>query len=646
MNKPQLPQTVVFGLLLAQFLVLLAFVRDLPLWLLPLGSACLAWRWYLAVKQQPLPGITLRALLAVLLGVLVYRSQGSLFGLEGGSLLLLCAGSLKLLELRSRRDALLVIYLGLFAVAVSYLFNSQLLTALYSLLPITVLLLAWLGLYGAPQGLAALRLALKLLAQSLPIMLLLFVFFPRLGPLWALPQLSSKGLSGLAESMSPGDIAELSQSDAPAFRARFEGVLPARSQLYWRAMTLELFDGRRWSQAPDLKSRPLPLWSKEGTPLSYQITAPASGQPWLFSLDTPQLSGDDLQPLADFRYQRRSPIEHTLSYRAQSWPKALRELELSAPQQAITLQLPPGNPRSRAWAQQLKERYPKADQLASALLEHFHREHYFYTLKPPRLLQANTVDAFLFDSKRGFCAHYAGAMTFVLRAAGIPARVVAGYQGGEFNSQGGFVQVRQFDAHAWVEYWQAGRGWVTIDPTFAVAPQRIEQGLEQAVGADEFLSDALFSPLRYRNVSWLNELRYSLEQVDYLWQSWVLSYQTDAQQGLLQKWLGAADWRTLAYALALGGLCLASFLALWLIKPWQARSEPQLRLYQGFEKALARRGVRRAPGEGPQDFARRAALLLPNKAAAIEAFNAEFLAQRYAGRPSDLAKLKKLLRSF
>jgi transglutaminase-like putative cysteine protease len=472
-------------------------------------------------------------------------------------------------------------------------------------------------------------------------MLLLFLFFPRLEPLWSLPQPSNKGLTGLSDSMAPGDMAELSKSAALVFRASFEGPIPPRTQLYWRSLTLEQFDGRRWSQSLRAQTVQLPQWHKQGDALSYSIVMEPSGRPWLSSLDVAESNLPDVRQMNDFRLQRRRPIEQSLLYSVTSWPDATREAQLSENIQRQDLQLPPkGNPQARQWATDLARRYPKPDALAQAMLDYFAREPYHYTLKPPTL-GPDSIDDFLFDSRRGFCAHYAGAMTFVLRAAGIPARVVAGYQGGELNPDGEYLTVRQFDAHAWVEYWQPGVGWRSVDPTAAVAPQRIEQGLEQALAADEaFLEDSPMSALRYRNVPWINSVRLSWDNLNYGWQRWVLGYQGQEQLRVLNRWFSGLEIPAFLAGLGL----LLGLVALWVFKPWQRESDSQLRLFNAFERMLARQGLRRLPGEGAQQFSRRAALSLPGHADAIAAFAQEFQAQRYAGSSSSPAELRRRLK--
>lgn len=638
-----IPRASLLWLLLAQGLVVMPFLQHIPGTIIGLWLACTLWRVQIFRMRARHPGAWFKGGLLVGTAGGVYLARGSLVGLEAGAALLVAAFVLKMLEMQTRRDALVLIFLGFFCVVVGYLFEDNLLRAAFTLLPVSTLLAALIGLQSSNSQGDSLKLALKLLLQAVPLMLLLFLFFPRLEPLWSLPQPSNKGLTGLSDSMAPGDMAELSKSAALVFRASFEGPIPARNQLYWRSLTLEQFDGRRWSQSLRAQTVQVPQWEKRGDALSYSIVMEPSGRPWLSSLDVGESNLADVRQMNDFRLQRRRPVEQSLLYNVTSWPDATREAQLNENIQRQDLQLPAkGNPQARQWANDLARRYRKPDALAEAMLDYFAREPYHYTLKPPTL-GPDSIDDFLFESRRGFCAHYAGAMTFVLRAAGIPARVVAGYQGGELNPDDQYLTVRQFDAHAWVEYWQPGVGWRSVDPTAAVAPQRIEQGLEQALAADEaFLADSPMSALRYRNVPWLNSMRLSWDNLNYGWQRWVLGYQGQEQLRVLNRWFSGLE--TPAF---IGGLgLLLGVFALWVFKPWQRESDSQLRLFNAFERLLARHGLRRLPGEGAEEFSRRAALLLPGHAEAIAAFTREFQAQRYAGHTSSPAELRRRLKQL
>ena len=309
------------------------------------------------------------------------------------------------------------------------------------------------------------------------------------------------------------------------------------------------------------------------------------------------------------------------------------------------MQLPrTGNERTRALARELRERHgDNISGFIQEVLNRFRFQEYFYTLRPP-LLEGDRIDQFLFDSKQGFCAHYAGALTFLLRAAGIHARVVAGYQGGEVKD-GKVIQVRQFDAHAWVEFWQPGYGWERVDPTAAVAPDRVQEGLESAVALEgSFLEGAIFSPVRYRGISWINNLRLQYESLEYQWQRLVLSYDEESQKGLFNKLFpGQNTLMILTRLLVISVLVVMIVTALVLVKPWKRRAPPADRYYRRFCKRMARQGIPRHPGEGPEDYARRIAEEKPELGRKGMQVSALYIRVTY-GKPEkgDLAKLKQL----
>ena len=645
-----IPRISLTWLLVAQALVIVPHLGHLPVWVIALWLGCAAWRVQIFRMRVGYPTRLAKVGLMLAVAAGVIASRGSLIGLDAGVVLLIAAFVLKLVELRSQRDALVLILLGFFCVVTAYLFDDSLIAAVYSLLPVSALLAAMIGLQQSRLAMRpwpTLRLALGLLAQALPLMLLLFVFFPRLGPLWALPNPNTQALTGLSDSMTPADVAELSKSDELVFTATFTGALPPRSQLYWRALTLEHFDGRRWSQTPSVSRLNPVQWTPNGEPWEYSVIAQPSGRHWLFALDVARSEDGAVQQRRDFSLQSLQAIDQPMQYPVRSWPAVLRDAEVPLSSLTDSLQLPAdGDPRSRAWARELQALNPSTEALVQALLKHFNREPYYYTLKPPPV-GIDSIDEFLFRTRRGFCAHYAGAMTFVLRAAGIPARVVAGYQGGELNPRGNFLTVRQFDAHAWVEYWQAGQGWTSVDPTFAVAPERIEQGLEQALsGEQSFLADSPFSPLRYRQLAWLNQLRLGWDNLNYGWQRWVLGYQGTQQLQLLQRWFGRMDGQVLVLAMVGGGGLLLGLLALYLFKPWRREHDPLLSQYRRFERLLGRHGLVREPAEGPRAFAERAARQLPAQAVAIWAFFAAFEAQQYGLVAVDARTLAQRLREL
>ena len=369
-----------------------------------------------------------------------------------------------------------------------------------------------------------------------------------------------------------------------------------------------------------------------------------SGRPWLYALDVAQVDAGDVRLMSDFHLARPRPVEKPLLYRATSWPEALRQPDAGPTTLGRALELPlSGNLRSRAWAAELRRQHQTPKATVQALLSHFNQQPYRYTLRPSPVGE-DIVDGFLFETLNGFCVHYAGAMTFVLRAAGIPARVVAGYQGGEVNPSGNYLSVRQLDAHAWVEYWEAGSGWVSVDPTFQVAPERIERGLEEALGAEQDLIEGAMMDLRrYRDISWLNDLRFGWDSLNYGWQRWVLNYQGERQLEVLRGLFGKVDARNLGFMMVALGALLIVLLALALLKPWRREQDAQLREFQRFEQLLARHGIARQSGEGARDFAQRAAEQLPDVAAQIQRFSGLYEQARYGGQPTELAEMKAAL---
>ena len=620
-------------ILLAQAATGAALVLHLPLWLGGLWLFCAAWRVQIYRQRLPFPPVLFKVLLMASCVAGIWWSLGTRFTLDSAVTLLACAFVLKLVELKTTRDAWVLIALGLFCVGASFLFGDSLLNALYSLVPLVLWLVTMQTMQSAQRtGFVAndeLHLSLLLIVQAVPLMLILFVAFPRFGPLWALPK-SNAGITGLSESMSPGDIAELSQSSALAFRAQFKGEMPRHDQLYWRALTFDHYDGRSWSQSYGGTSAQEPEWQAKGKPWQYRVLMQPTQQPWLFVLDTAEVPLGEARLMSDFRVQRRRPVRQALEYEMVSWPSAIRQAQSQLQNTPALLQLPAGNLQSRAWAGQLKAQYQTPTAIVDAMLTHFRQQNYHYTLKPKPLGQQR-VDDFLFDTHSGFCAHYAGAMTFVLRAAGIPSRVVVGYQGGEINPEGHYVSVHQFDAHAWVEYWQEGVGWRSVDPTAAVAPERVEAGLERALaGKEEFLDKEPLSLLRYRHVGWLNQMRMRWDSLNYSWQRWVLGYQGDVQKSFFQRLFTPSEWPKEAWYGVIFGfvVCLAEFAIKQINK---ARITPIERTRRVLEVFGKQAGIERQRSEGVRAYCERLVQLFPTLAEPLARYVQDYERQQYSG---------------
>lgn len=646
---------LVYGLLMAQLLVVLPLIAHLPIWIIGLELACWGWRWRMT-RQQPeqYPSNLLKALMVLSCGLAVYLSQGSLMGLEAATSLLVSALILKTLEMRTQRDALVVIFLGFFTLVTGYLFEDGLLAALYTGLPVT-LLLAMLAAVQGVQG-ASIQFYVKRsmlsLGQALPLMLLLFILVPRFGPLWQLPEPSQQGVTGLSDRLQAGQLTELVQSSEVAFRVNFDQGAPRQEQLYWRMITFGVFDGQQWLPTLDAQQRQRPDWQPQGPRLDYQVVMQPSPQSWLPMLDIPEhVYLTEARVRGDFHFEQNRPISRPILYRAQSRPQALLEpYSLSLEARSRALQLPAqGNSLALNWGRALQTQWPEPSQRAQAILQRFRDEPFHYSLKVPAM-GADAIDDFLFEYRVGFCAHYAQAMTFVLRAAGVPARVVAGYQGGRFNSEGQYWVIRQFDAHAWVEYWIEGSGWVRADPTFEVAPERIQWGFEQALARTQsFLPDASEQVRGFGRPGWISQVRLFWDELDHTWQSWVLNYQNDQRRQFLTV---IGQWLTHHLGQLLTGLAVLVLswgtLRGYRRYRWHVQN-PLQSAWRDYERQLVVYGLIRAPAEGIQHFAQRAAQTIPAQAEPIIQFSALYQALCYGGvsvNPERIRLLRQWIRQL
>lgn len=627
-------------LLASVLLVLAPHAAYQPLWLSLGIVVLLAWRALITQRAWPMPGRWLRTALTLLMALLVYLHYHTLFGRDAGIALMSGMLALKLLELRNQRDYLLAAFLLYFLILANFLYSQSLWLAAY-LLATVLLCTATLVRLAQPGAAAryALRLAGRLLLQALPLMLLMYLLFPRVqGSLWGLPQDAHGGVTGMSDEMRPGSINQLNQSDAVAFRVTFRGAVPANTDLYWRSLVLWQTDGRVWSRG----DRNLPVaraFEEQGTPVSYLVTFEASNQPWLVALDLPAAPPANLRLLPGYVLAAGTRVRERLRYTLTSWPR-YRTGELSQRERAAALQLPDNiGARTRDLARQWRAQSRNDADVVTTALNYFHNENFSYTLQPP-LLGSQPVEEFLFEVRRGYCEHYASALVTLMRAAGIPARAVVGYQGGEFNPSGNYLIVRQSDAHAWAEVWLAGRGWVRVDPTAAVAPERIEYGADALRRLAN--QGAVFGQLpaeavrRALSLGWLEGLTLRSNQlwdaVDALWNEWVLDYSVERQQQFLRR-LGFNAPSPLLMVELLAGLSALLLLG-YAVYGWRRpASDPVVRAYQKFCRRLARVGLVRAEHEGAQDFSRRCAQHRPDIAASILRITQQYVQLRY-GAPA------------
>lgn len=654
----QIPRTSLAWVMLAQLVILLPHISHAPLWLWSIWLGVMLWRWQIFRGAWDFPGTWVKLVLMLVAGTGLAVSYGGSFGMEAMVSLLLVAFMLKLLELRRRRDMLVLCYLGYFVAATQFLFFSHILAGLYGLFSIAVVTATLLG---AHQSLEQYRFwrTLKstslLLLQALPLMVILFLVAPRMGPLWAVPQETSGATSGMSDSISPGDISNLARSNALAFRVSFEGPAPALREHYWRGLVLSHFDGRQWSQSQrqqadqlvDWPDQPASAWREQirhlGRPVTYEVILEPSRRPWLYSLSAPAQWSEEIGIGPEFRLQKREPIFQRTKYQATSYldyryqPRGLADWE-----RRQELQLPENsNPQTLERAQRWWREAGSEQALIDRLLDHY-RASFRYTLQP-QTLGRHSVDEFLWQSQEGFCEHFASSFVFFLRAAGIPARVVLGYQGGELHPLEDYWMVRQREAHAWAEVWQENLGWVRYDPTAAVAPERVEQGLDDSLSVEEEYLEREFGS----DIALLNQLRLRWDLVNYRWSRWVLEYDQGLQSELLSDLLGGTDpWRIALFVL-LGGGFVVGLIVLVLL--WRQRARytyPGDRYYALFCRKLARQGLERRSGEAPRDYASRVSEQRPELADQVRRVTHCYELVSYAGNRAALMDLRRAVREL
>jgi transglutaminase-like putative cysteine protease len=617
-------------LLGAGIAALLPLAPHLPLWLVVAAAVALALRAWLIHRHEPVPSRWVLSLTVVPGVVGVVTQYRTLFGQNPGVALLVVLLALKQLESGDRRDAFVIVLLCYFLL-LSSLFYSQAIPSAVALtvaVAVTTAALASVSDSRRPP-LQLLRLAGVMLAQAVPLLLILFVLFPRVsGPLWGLPRDAYSAQSGLSDTMSPGSIGSLVQSDAIAFRVKFAGAPPPRDRLYWRGPVLTLFDGTTWRPARVSSARQLPYEAApRGT--AYEVTLEPHNKPWLFALDFPAQLPPDAIIAGDYQLLATSPVFQRRRYETRSDIDITPGAEESRAVLRLASMLPRGNPRALELGRSLRARSANDVETVNAVLAFFARQRLSYTLEPPVLLGRDSIDEFLFETRQGFCEHFAGAFVFVMRAAGVPARVITGYQGGDINPVDGYLEVRQYDAHAWAEVWLAGRGWIRIDPTAASFPQRIDQNLAAVMPARDL-------PLLMRpDWAWLRGMRQHWDALANDWNQWVLGYNPERQRDFLSRLgMSSPDWRSMTTALAALSSVVLAALAAWAL--YRRRSvDAAHAAWLRATSRLARRGLPRQPWEGPADYALRIAAARPEIGTAIREIAGLYARIRYGRVDAD-----------
>jgi transglutaminase-like putative cysteine protease len=620
-------------------LTLAAYAAALPPWILLVACAAGAIRLILAARGYGAPGRAIRLGIAVAAFVVLFLELHTFNGLPAGSALLSLVAGLKLLETQSRRD-LYVVSFAIYFLCLSALLRSESFWLFAYLVGVSWLTTATLlRLTPAPPlpGLrASLSYAGRLSAQALPIALILWLFFPRLDtPFWRVPPDNNVAETGLSDSMSPGDIIKLALSDEVAFRVRFDGPAPPPAELYWRGPVLHDFDGRTWRRTTPVSAQ-APALVGVGAAYRYVLSLEPSRHNWIFALDWPDrwdLAAGSLT--GDYMLVQSAPLSRPVDVTAVSHTRVRTGEPLTDSARGRDLELPTArNPRTLAFARELRRAHPDDRDYARAVLDLFRREAFFYTLEPPPL-GADSVDEFLFDTRRGFCGHYASAFAAMMRAAGIPARVVTGYQGGLYNQYGGYRIVHQSDAHAWNEIWIDGTGWVRFDPTSAISPARVDHSIAETLAGRRAAAGS------WQHFAWFSNVRLELDALGQLWRQRILQFNQFSQLQLLAS-LGIPEPDGQKIVMLMGGGLALAFA--WLT--WQLRREqrprpkdPLVRAYGSLCRKLAAVGLPRKAHEGAETFAARVALERPDLARTVTALCRRYARLRYGPQGSREAAL-------
>ena len=599
-----LNQRILIFLLVSIGLITLPHINHVPLPLFSSFSVLLIWRFIGIWKVNYLPNNLLIFLLTVSALFLLYSQHQGVLGRDAGTSLFVTALGLKLLEIKKERDLYLINYLAFIVATSQFLYQQSIIMAAYILFVCCVLFATLVSINSKkPQTIPALKTSLVIIFQALPITIVLFILFPRVdAPRWMMFDDKHTARTGLSDSMEPGSISSLGLSDELVFRVKFAGDIPPPNQRYWRGPVFSYTDGKKWTETKRLFfKRYQKKTSYQGNAYQYTLMMEPQDNNWVFALDMPSSYPNSLERNALYQLINRKNPEDRAEYKITSYPQYntgyITKTELKN-----NLQLP-GEPSERI--ELLVEELQGFDQppavFIQALLDHFKTENFHYTLMPP-LMEENPIETFLFETRYGFCSHYAAAFVYLMRTEGIPARVVGGYQGGELNKAGGFLEIRQANAHAWAEVWLKDKGWTRFDPTASIAPERIEQD----VNIDLQLSTGLvnFTPIQINvseALSWMKQARQMWGSVDYSWQRWVINYTGENQSKFLSS-LGIKDFKMIAYWLV-GCIGFISLILAWFIlKVKRVPIARELKLYAVFCQKMAKVGITKKPAESAKSF--------------------------------------------
>ena len=627
-------------------LALLPHIIFLPVWITAAFLACAIWRYSIEKRRAPLPSTWFRGLLALLCFMGVLAVYETISGVGPGSALLAIMASLKLLETRKRRDQFVLLFIAIFLVMSALLREQHLWSLPYLVISMVFIMTAWLRMSAEPTERVSRSFSTsgRLMLYAAPLAIAMWIFFPRIStPFWAVPIDTSSGVSGLSDTMSPGDISSLSLSNAVAFRVRFESEVPAARDLYWRGLVLRQFNGRTWTSGEPIRGlRPSQQIEVRGDAIKYQVTMEPTRQHWVYALDIPYTW--TLEKTFMGQQQQLThvyPVDQRMAYEAESYTDYRADASLAGFARNSYLRLPENtNPQASRLAQEMRDAAGSDSAYINALLAYFNKQEFFYTLQPPALGR-NPIDQFMFETRRGFCEHYASAFSVMMRSVGIPSRVVLGYQGGESNPMGDYMIVRQSDAHAWAEVWLEGRGWIRVDPTGAVAPERIELGVAESLFDGVGMEWGLSAPSML-----MHKLQLSWDALNASWNDMVLGYGPERQNDLM-RFLGMEDpsWRKMM--LTLISIVIVLILAISTIIALRYRPPSRDRAAILYQKFIAKTGVEIAIGESPDAFASRIRDEPKLDASKIQEITDTYLEARYGNiDPAAMQRLEQKVASF
>jgi len=638
-----------FWVVLSLFLVITPHFQRFPLWISLTIISLFLWHLVTVKHKKYLPNKFLLTIITISISAATIFYYGTILGKTAGTAFLSILLAVKLLESRSKRDYMLLTGISFFIITTNFLFSQTILTVIYMFITVIILVMSMISIDLDDLTITLkqkIKISATLVFQALPMMLILFVLFPRIpGPLWELPDDSKSARSGLSNTMSPGNISQLIQSNDVAFRVKFKDKLPPQNKLYWRAMVLWNFDGRNWEQGKqNFNATPTIEGSKQV--VEYTITLEPHDKKYLFALDMPINSPENSEYNADFLLRSKNKIESLYQYSLSSVLNYRIQKKLSAWEINTGLKIPEtGNPETIAMAKEWKIKFNSPQLVVNHALKYFNKNKFSYTLRPPLTPGYNSIDQFLFKTKKGFCEHYASSFAFLMRAAGIPSRIVIGYQGGELNPVNQYLTVKQSDAHAWTEVWLKNKGWVRIDPTASIAPERVEKNLNSALSQNDYRPFYMYldnGPFKKLILYW--------DAIDNSWKQWVVGYNSKLQHEFLSSIFNTdMNLSDIAIAMVIMMFFSGMIITFYLLKSTPKISvDPLQKIYNQFCSKLSKNGLTRNVYEGPVDFSLRAARFFPEQKNSIELITKIYINLKFKSKHNNklVEKMKQMVRTL